>query len=371
MAASSPAPFEPAAPSPPPVARLRSPGELAAVVPMLCGFVPTESLVVVALHGPRSRIGLTMRIDLPKEEAPRRLVSEVLERLAADDADGVFLVVCTEALDVAEQLPRAALVSGLSEGCRSAGVHLADALLLRGTRWRSYVCQNRSCCPAEGVPVDAAAGGAVDLVAAAQALDGRAVLPSRSALRASLAPVQGPRADTAAHALAAARRARAASLRAEGRAVTGRRDLLRWRRALEEAAEAPREGDVQITAALVASLEDVLVRDEVLTWALEGDGTQLLSLLLRLAGACGPPSDAAVCTVLAWVAHTRGNGAMANVALDRALTTDPSYAMARLSRQALDGQVPPSRMRALLAHSRILLHRQHPWTGWQSRQAEA
>ena len=344
---------------------------MAAVVPMLCGFVPTESLVVVALHGPRSRIGLTMRIDLPEEEAPRWLVAEVLERLAVDDADGAFLVVCTEALDVAGQPPRAALVSGLSEGCRSAGVHLADALLLRGTRWRSYVCRSRSCCPAEGVPLDdRPAGGAVDVVAAAQALDGRAVLPSRSALCASLAPAQGPRAEIAARALAAARRARAASLRAEGRAVTGRRDLLRWRRALEQAADTEHEEAGQTTAALVASLEDVLVRDEVLTWALEGDGSALLSLLLRLAGACGPPSDAAVCTALAWVAHARGNGAMANVALDRALTSDPSYALARLSRQALDGQVPPSRLRALLADSQMLLHRRHPWTARPSRGGE-
>ena len=370
MAAPFPAPFDAAAPEPTPAVRLRGPGELAAVLPMLCGFIPTESLIVVALHGPRSRIGLTMRIDLPNGEAPGWLVAEVLERLAVEGADGAFLVVCTEAPDAAEQLPRAALVTALSEGCRRAGVRLADALLLRCARWRSYVCQNRSCCPAEGVPLDLPNGGPVSLVAAEHALDGRAVLPSRSALRASLAPAQGPCADTAAQALAAAGRARAAAVTAGGRAVTGQRDLLLWRRTMEQAEDCPHEADVETVAALVASLDDVLVRDEVLTWALEGDGSALLSLLLRLARACGPPSDAAVCTVLAWVAHTRGNGAMANIALDRALATDPSYPMARLSRQALDGQLPPARMRALLADSRILLHRQHPWTGWQSRPAD-
>jgi len=45
-----------------PALTLRSPGEIAAVVPYLTGFVPHESLVAIGLR--KRRVGLTMRIDL-------------------------------------------------------------------------------------------------------------------------------------------------------------------------------------------------------------------------------------------------------------------------------------------------------------------
>jgi hypothetical protein len=47
-------------------------------------------------------------------------------------------------------------------------------------------------------------------------------------------------------------------------------------------------------------------------------------------------------SLLAFVAWQSGNGALANVALDRALADDPCYSMARLLRQAVDSGAPPS-----------------------------
>ena len=47
-------------------------------------------------------------------------------------------------------------------------------------------------------------------------------------------------------------------------------------------------------------------------------------------------------TTLAFVAWQQGNGALANVALDRALDDDPHYSMAVLLRQAIDSGAPPS-----------------------------
>jgi hypothetical protein len=54
-----------------------------------------------------------------------------------------------------------------------------------------------------------------------------------------------------------------------------------------------------------------------------------------------PPFDAPVCATLAWIAYAGGDGVVANIALDRALTTDPDYPLARLIGDALDRQVPP------------------------------
>jgi hypothetical protein len=42
------------------------------------------------------------------------------------------------------------------------------------------------------------------------------------------------------------------------------------------------------------------------------------------------------------VAWQQGNGALANVALDRALADDPRYSMAMLLREAIDAGAPPS-----------------------------
>ena len=69
-----------------PLVRLTSPGDIAAAVPHLCGYVPTESLVVLSLRGGRARVGLTMRFDLPVEEGDPELADLAAVRLAADGA---------------------------------------------------------------------------------------------------------------------------------------------------------------------------------------------------------------------------------------------------------------------------------------------
>jgi hypothetical protein len=50
--------------------------------------------------------------------------------------------------------------------------------------------------------------------------------------------------------------------------------------------------------------------------------------------------------VSAWL---RGDGAMANVALERALDSDPDYNLARLLRRALAACLDPAELRALLS----------------------
>lgn len=340
-----------------PVARLSSPGEIAAAVPLLCGFVPHESLVVVSLKGRRSRVGLTMRVDLPPDEHEPALVEQMVERLRFDRARKAVVVVFTEAADSAGGLPRAGLVQALAGQLERAGVRPTDQILVRSGRWWSYACSAR-CCPPEGTPVEATATPALLLVEAHGVLEGRAVLPSRQDLVASLAApldlaLRG-RLDSA----SAVRERRSA---AEGRVLVGREALRSWRRALEQVLDGHDPLGPQAAATLVVSLSDVLVRDEVLTWAIDDDAS-LLALLLHLAGRSVPPHDVPVCALVAWVSHLRGDGGLANVALDRALAADPEYGVALLSREALDAQVSPAAVRSLLVDARAVLHQQHPWT---------
>lgn len=343
----------------PPVARLRTPAELAAALPQLCGFVPEESLVLVSLRGPRSRVGLTMRVDLPRPEAERALATQVAARLRADGARRAVVAVVTDAPDDPDGLPRQRLVTAVERAARRAGVGVTERLLVRGRRWWSYGCADPDCCPPDGTPLDVAPTPALDLVAAQRALTGRAVLPSRDDLVASLA---APRDAALAARLAAADAARRRRTAQEGRVAVGRDALRLWRRALDRALEPG--GAVlgaEAAAHLAVCLRDVLVRDTVLTWALDDDEA-LLALLLRLAAGTPPPHDADLCALVGWTAHLRGEGALANVALDRALAADPAHGLAGLCRQALDAQVGPAAVRSLLQDARAVLGSQHPWT---------
>lgn len=341
-----------------PVARLRTPAELAAALPQLCGFVPQESLVVLSLRGSRGRLGLTMRVDLPPPDDERALAASLADRLRVDRARSAVVAVLTDAPDDDGRLPRSRLVTALDRAARRSGIEVVDRLLVRGGRWWSYACTDPACCPPGGTPVDPSASTpALALVAAQGALAGRAVLGSRAELVAALAE---PRDPAVGERVAAAVRLRARRVADEGRVPVGRDALRLWRRAFGRAGEGPALRP-DTTAFLVASLTDVLVRDAVLTWALEDDDA-LLSLLLQLAAASAPPHDADVCALVGWVAHLRGDGALANVALDRALAGSPGHALAALCRSALDSQVGPQAVRALLVDARAVLRQQHPWT---------
>ena len=84
---------------------------------------------------------------------------------------------------------------------------------------------------------------------------------------------------------------------------------------------------------------------------------QLLALLFDLARRTVAPYDVPVCTMLAIVAWLRGDGGLANVALERAWRGDPTYSLAALVRDGLDQQVPPAEVREWLRGTRRALRR--------------
>lgn len=321
-----------------PVARLGSPAEIAGVIPLLVGFVPHESVVVVSLRPPRRRVGLALRIDLPKPGGLPSLARAVAAALARDGAAHALVVIYTAAGDTAGALAGQDVVKAIEAGC---GVPVPEALLVRDGRWWSYLCQRADCCPAEGTSIQARPDGAVGLLAAEQVLGGRTVLASRAELVTSLAaPVASA---------AVLRRLGRAAAREDALAAPAARraQALRGAAALLTVCSDGGTVGVAEAAAFAVSLRDVVVRDEVATWALD-EPVELLTLLTQVARHTVAPYDAPVCTLIAWIAYGEGNGALANVALDRALDGCPDYALAVLLRSALDAQVPPAQVRALL-----------------------
>ena len=318
----------------------RSPADLAALVPQLVGFAPTESLVVISLRGPRRRLGLTVRVDLC--DLPM-LLDQIVGALDRDGAAGAVLVVHS-ADPTDDRHPWADLVDEVTGALDGRGIEVTEALLVRDGAWWSYGCA-QSCCPPRGTPLDPGSP-LLRAVASEHAYDGRAVLASREELVASLQPGP-PLGESLARRLQAQAREDLEERLVVGAAPAVRTELSRWRTALDAWEQRPGALLPADCAALAVGLHLVEVRDVVASWGLSR-GDPLLGLLGQLAGAVVAPDDAPLCAVLGWVSYARGNGALALIAVQRALTTDPTYSLARLLLAAIDGLLPPEQVRDTL-----------------------
>ncbi len=119
--------------------------------------------------------------------------------------------------------------------------------------------------------------------------------------------------------------------------------------AVSQAISAYRSGD-QITghdeiAWLALTLTDLRVRDDA--WArMDPEYTDAhLRLWTDLVRRAEPSYTPAPASLLAFTAWQAGNGALANIAITRALEADPGYSLALLLRDALAAGLPPSAAR--------------------------
>lgn len=342
-----PRPQQPA----PAVVRVTTPGQLVAALPVSLGYTPSESLVVVCCHEPRGRLGLTMRVDLPEPEHEDALVAQVDAVVRRQHATRVVLVVYTEAPD-GELRARAALMEGLLDAFDDLVV--TEALLVRAGRWSSYLCE-LPCCPPGGTPVaEAAESAAVQTLRLEHAARGLAQLGRREDLEASIA---GPCLLAAAEAEQRCDEALeryAERILDRGIEQTRAEALARWRRAVALVEDPRRQLPAAEAAALVASLQDVQVRDAVAAlWEERDNG--LRRLLEEVARRTPASYDAPVCTTLAWVTYCDGGGSLTTIALDRALRAEPDYSMARLLRHALDHALSPDVLRGVTRRTRQAL----------------
>ncbi|HWG99322.1 MAG TPA: DUF4192 domain-containing protein [Pilimelia sp.] len=327
---------EPAGPGPAPRLTVRSSTDLIAVVPYLLGFHPTDSLTVVALR--RQSIVFVARTDLPGLDTPPAARAAAVAQLAAGVArqrvDAAVLAGYGAADRVGAVLPavRAALAD--------RQVPVRAALRVADGRIWSLLCAD-ACCPADGVPYDPRSSA----VAAAATVAGHVALPDRAALVAQLAPVTGPGRE-AMHRATARAESRLDALLGDAALA----DLLGGRavRAAGEASvdaaltggrRAARLADDE-AAWLTVLLRYLPVRDHA--WERVGPDDWQLDLWSDLTRRAEPDHVAAPASLLAFAAWRTGRGALASVALDRALADDPGYAMARLLRDAVDQGLPPA-----------------------------
>ena len=326
------------------VVRLGSPGELVQAVPQLLGYLPTDSIVMLCLKGSRLRLELTLRYDLELADiAPVDLVEEMAARARLVTSRQVFVIVYgSEAPETVADLPYRDVADLMEAKWRFP---LREMVYTARGRWWSYRCDDQRCCPAEGTALDPSTP-AIGRLAAERAGGGVAMLPDRAAIVRSVALDDDgdleDRQDQVAAALLAAGGMEIGLRRRRTRELT--HQLVAR---LSDPRSTVRDDEAFELAGLVWH---VLARDEVLVLGGDDDRrTILLRILRQVVRRVPPPFDAPVCTLLSWFAYADGDGTMANVALTRALDTDPDYSLAGLIAGALERQVPPSCLHEVMA----------------------
>jgi hypothetical protein len=329
--------------------RLSNPAELISALPYLVGFFPRDSLVAVCLHGPQPRIGLAVRADLPPRGEEERLARSLVAPVVARHPVGVMLIVVGGGPPhPLLGLPGAATVSAVSRALDDHGVVTMRTLwaesLDENARWWCY----ERCCGGR-LPNPGASQ-----VAAATTAAGLVTFADRDELHKLVAPDAD---DVLAHRgllLDEAVRELEAELSGDPDGV-----VLRHLTLVHDAVEAAGRGELRLTdehvVRLAVALTDRAIRDQCLRLC-RGDGVggpaddraaAAERLWLELTRATPPPELANPATLAAFAAYLRGNGALAGMAVERALQAWPGHDLASLLGMALETGLPPEALARL------------------------
>jgi hypothetical protein len=299
--------------------RLRSPADVVCAIPYLVGFHPSASVVVLGFGG--SGDAYAVRLDLTAADVLIEHVSGLVARRGSPH-------VVVAGYGSGERVTP--VVDRVRGALARHGVEPRDVLRVDGGRFWSYLCSEAGCCPVEGRPVGDGP------VAAEAVAAGLTALPDRAELVRSVEPVGGERMRRAAE-----RAERRLASWADDEAVAEGVRLVRMtlRRAAACTGPPPSDEEVAWLGVLMVSLR---VRDEAWVRMSEGDIDVHIRLWRDVLRRVREPYAPAPACLLAFAAWRTGDGALANIALDRALAADPRYSMARLLRELFISGLPPS-----------------------------
>ena len=327
------------------VVKLSTPTDVIGAIPSIVGFHPTESLVIVCLKGERMRQDLTMRYDLPHPKDEPGIAVDIAERALAREPVAVFLACFTAEPDGdSGSLPRESLVRHTVVQLTRRGIGYLQMILVRDGRWWSYDPDDAS--PIAGTPVPVEPSGVSAEIEALSALSGRVIWDDRQQLEQSVKGPVARREIALDQCYQEAVQTYAAELQADGR-EGARAATLELADQLLRRFESG-QNDIQDTEAcrVLVGVTDVIARDAVVSWGIDDEGRLLLIALLTALAQRALDDDAApICSMLGWVAFLDGNGALGNVAVERALRSDPAYSLAQLLDTALHSLIDPRHFR--------------------------
>ena len=293
---------------------LTSPHDLLAAVPFMVGYHPKDSLVVMALRD--AKVSMAMRVDFPDSESIASVSATVAGHLARELADEAIIVGYLP-IDVTESDPLEIVRSIIA----LQGISVKECIVVRGGRFRSNLCADLECCPPEGnlIPEILSSRVTAEQVAAGNPLpylDLDEMKRSISALpidKELVQLIQGiEEIDYAGDDVTAHQREGANAINEMAIAFSKDQKI----------------EDKSVVALVLVRLLDLQVRDYAMGMTTEETSDQLWDMwryLLRLApqGYVAP-----VAVIFATMSYERGDGALAQRALDRAMEDAPGYQMA-------------------------------------------
>ncbi|WP_158289842.1 DUF4192 domain-containing protein [Micromonospora sp. S4605] len=313
--------------------RLTSREDIVVAVPYLLGFHPQDSLVCVVLDN--QRIRFVARLDLPQPPEVHQLSAPAAQTAAMISRYGSAAILV--GYGPADRVEPAAEV--LTAALLAAAVDVLEVLRVdEGHYW--CLCGDPDC--ADGVAYDPSAS----IVPAEAVYLGIAPLPDRAALEQLITPVTGPERDRMRAASDTALR-RLTDMLSGISSVGGqpstpehvaRSGIAAVRQAYESAARGETLSDDDV-AWLAAVLMVPQVRDHA--WIACDGSDEQRRLWIDVTRRATPGTSAAPACLLAITAYLAGDGALANIAVDRSLRADPDYHLAQLLGHALQAGVPP------------------------------
>ncbi|WP_189173190.1 DUF4192 domain-containing protein [Streptomyces lasiicapitis] len=375
--------IDPTDPIDEPAVTLRTPAELADALPYLLGFRPENSVVLIALQGPRGRFGGRVRLGIPERAEDWPAVAEQLAQCLVSGCerrsvrpDGVVAFLCQEpggsagdtsglsGRQVMERLRP--LAQTLRTACGDLDIPVLEAVCVSDGRFWTYCCPDQRCCPADGTPLPPAG---TSVLAAATAYAGRQVGPDQGKLRARLKPWRTAAAaaqESALHAAAVALVPRILDEGGHDEVAEETLDLAR--RLMARLAAAPPKPDLldadlqddellahDEAAAVILGLQDRTTRDRAAEWMEGQEARSALRLWRALARRCVGSfyeHAAAPLTLAGWVAWSLGDLIEGQEALTMALAADPHYTFALLLYPVCGADDDPEPIRRILRGER-------------------
>jgi hypothetical protein len=296
----------------------RRPEDLLAVVPVMLGFVPTDSVAMLTFG---AREPFHARVDLPGDADDlgdvATLVHSLLVPAVRHRVRRVVFVLYTRDERLAD-----AVVEALLDEFEEAGIRVLDALRADGRRWFPLVGGRRGVSP-EGEPYDVSAHPFL----AQAVLSGQVTHSSRAALAELLRP--DPEAVRAVAAVDVPARSVADDEAWVGEVVA-------------EHAAAGTLPDPEDTARLLHAVADVRVRDVAWLMITRADSRRHVELWTGVLRQAPEPLVPAAAALLGFAAWLSGHGALAWCALERAGEVEPEHRMVAHVAALLTGAVPPS-----------------------------